>query len=199
MTFGEMNTYALTKVSALSDEGLIGHFMDLGITATTAKKYLKQAKVYDRQNQSHFLTWAMLNEDEGYELRNLNFSDCLGSERDISFIRGRIIKPPNIHVFFDMNDFLAVVARTPGETFLDDAIVLHSSSLLHKVPPYLYQYGYKNLYEWMENNFIGRWANGLLSAFCSAEPGLQFKPLNGTYAKHESISEFFRRHGKLTK
>jgi hypothetical protein len=199
MTLGEMNTYALTKISTLSDEGLIGYLMEFGIPATTAKKYLKQAKIYDRQSQSHFLALAMLNEDEGYELRNLNFSEWLGGDRDISFIRGRKIKPPNIHVFFDMVDFLSVVARTPGEAFADDAIILHTNFLLHKVPPYLYQYRYKNLYGWMENNSIGRWSNGLLSAFCTAEPELQFKPQNLSYAKYETITEYFRRHGDLTK
>jgi hypothetical protein len=191
MPIGQTNSYALTQIEFLTDESLIDLLADWNVPVTTAEKYLKQLKIYDRKAGAHFLTLGMENEDEGYELRNLYVSDYLGT-RDISFIRGHQVKPSNIHVFFDMRDFLAVVSRYPQERFVDDAIILHSMSLLQMVPPYLYQYNYRHLYSWMENNHNGRMARSKLNAFCAAEPCLSHQPQNTRYAKYETIRDYYR-------
>lgn len=193
----DKNIYTLTHVRKLTHPSLIDYMAGWGIPASTSKKYLKQLKLYNPKDKLHFLTLGMLNEDEGYEYRSSEVSGHVGGERDISFVRGLKVKPDNIHVFFDMNDFLAVVAREVEEAFIDDAIILHSLSLLHKVPPYLYQYDYKHLYSWMENNHNGRRARNKLSAFCASEPGLQHKPQNQFYSEYEDVNEWCARAKKL--
>ncbi len=186
----------MTKIQAVSDKGLIAYMAGLGVQAHTTKKYLKELTLYNRAAKKHFVALGMLNEEEGYEVRNLHVSDCIG-ERDISVIRGTQIKPNHLHVFLDMKDFLAVVAREKDQAFKGDALVLHTWDLLHKVPPYLYQYGYKDLHTWMPNNHSGRQARNKLSAFCACEPGLQHRAMNGMYWGYENATEWCVREKPL--
>lgn len=188
----------MTKIQAVSDEGLIDYMAGLSIPAHTTKKYLKELTLYNRKAKKHFVTLGMLNEDEGYELRSLYISDCSFGDRDVSFIRGRQIKPDHLHVFPDRDDFLAVVAREKGQQLEGDAIVLHSLDLLHKVPPYLYQYEYKNLYSWMENNHDGRRAKNKLNLFCAVEHGLQHRAMNRLYSNYKNANHWCARERPLT-
>ncbi len=191
-------TYTLTHIKELTDTSLIDYMSEWGIPSTTSRKYLKEVKLYNQEVQKHFLTVGMLNEEEGYELYSSEISDYWIGERDISFIRGLQMKPANIHVFFDMKDFLAVVSCQNDEAFIDDAIVLHTTDQLYKVPPYLYQYHYKSLFSWMPNNSGGNLARVKLSAFCAAEPGLQHRPQNQLYHEHEYAINFHNCKNRLT-
>lgn len=187
---------ALSKISPLENTGLLEYMAEQGIPAQVCQKYLKEIRLYNRQAKKHFIALGMLNEDEGYELLNEQYSGWINGEKedglhDVSFIRGRNYKCDHVNVFFHMTDFLARVAREEKHTFIGDTIVLHTWDLLHKVPPYLYQYNrYKCLFSWMPNNDYGKTAIDTLSAYCMAERDLEHLPMNRFFAKHETIRDW---------
>jgi len=198
MTCEDSTKYFLTTIEELNDDSLFDFLADKGIPASTARKYLQQVRLYNRDARKHFRTVGMLNEDEGFELRSSVLSDHIMSERDVSFIRGLQLVPPCVHVFLDMMDYLLVVSRQPEEAFMGDAIVLHSLDLLHKVPPYVYQYGYDYLYSWMPNTNEGMMARTRLTAICASEPGLRHRPQNTLYADHKTVNAaFYRQPGPI--
>jgi hypothetical protein len=181
---------ALSKISPLENVGLLEYMAEQGIPAEVCQKYLKEIKLYNRQEKKHFLALGMLNDNEGYELINQHYSGWIDGERDISFIRGRIHPSRNLRVFLHMNDFLALVAREEKHAFVSDAIILHTLDLLDTIPECLYLFKYKQLYSWMPNNDYGKTAIDTLSAYCLAEPGCEHSPRNSFFAKHETIRDW---------
>ena len=142
------------------------------------------------RSKKHFIALGMLNDDEGYELQNQKYSGWIKGERDATFILGRKQPASYLHVFLHMNDFLAMVAREKGHSFIGDALILHTLDLLDIVPLYIYLFNYKHLYSWMPNNDYGQTAIDTLSAYCLVERGLEHIPKNHLFAKYETVREW---------
>lgn len=106
---------ALELVSArpLADAALVAYLKGRGIPEGIARRYLRQARVRSRATGKEFLAAAMANEEGGFELRNKFFKGSVKA-KGVSFVRGAVPKPPTVHVFEGMIDFLSAVTARLG-------------------------------------------------------------------------------------
>ncbi|MEJ1929487.1 toprim domain-containing protein [Nostoc sp. NIES-2111] len=183
----------LRSLQPLHDLSAIRYLAERGIPQSVAEPHVQQAVIFNRSSGRNFYALAMRNEEEGLELRNRNFKGCLGTKA-ISFIRGAQPKPPGIHVFEGMMDFLSVAARIKDHPLADDAMILHSVSMLAEAIPYIKGYGYSTLYSWMDNDAAGLRAQEALAAFAATEEGLTHLPMNRIYAPYKDVNEWHVAH-----
>jgi len=176
------------SVRPLTKTALIYFLERRGIPHELAKRYLKQVQVRDLETDEVFTTLGFQNESLGYELQSASFRDCFG-KRNITFIRGNVVKPSGIHIFKNGLDYFSAMLReNNGKNFDDDAIILHCMSLLPRPTPFIKGYGYATAYSWMDNNAIGSAAIRSLSNFFRTEPRLRHKPMNPLYAGHKDVN-----------
>ncbi|MEP7170122.1 MAG: toprim domain-containing protein, partial [Bacteroidota bacterium] len=78
------------------------------------------------------------------------------------------------------------------------SIVLNSTSCLEQALPYLYEYGYKNFYTWLDNDVAGRNATIRCSEFATTQNGLVHRPMNEKYIGHKDVNEWHMHTLNLT-
>lgn len=179
----------LRSTSAVSHPALIALLAERGISLEVARRYLKQARIYNRNSKKVFYALAMPNEEEGFEIRNRSFKGSLVA-KDISYLRGSSCPATSIHVFEGMMDFLSVATRYGERLAKEDVIVLNSVSLVAEVPPYLKGFGYIKLHTWLDNDAAGDRATAALAAFCDQEEGLTHIPMNSLYRTHKDVNDW---------
>lgn len=191
--FGLMNysdtDKKLVKKSVLKIKniGLIKYLESRGIDFCVAERHLKEVWVHNKNTDKTFCALGLRTEKGGYELRNPYFKGCVG-RKDITFIRGEIPKPPCVHLFEGMMDYLTFLQTRPGHGHDDDVIVLNSLSCLREGMAYIKGYGYTAVHTWFDNNVAGDKARAVMTEFCNMEENLLHKQANGVYEGFEDLN-----------
>lgn len=160
-----------------------------GIRVDVAKHYLQQVRVKNKETGKTFFALGLMNEENGYELRNNFFKGCAG-KKAISVVRGLAPNQEGIHIFEGFMDFLSVVTELPDGKLDHDAIVLNSLSCLGQASAYIHRFGYANLWTWMDNDAAGEKAKANIEAFVANEPGLVHRPMNDTYKGFKDVNDW---------
>lgn len=180
--------YSLDYLSPITKPILLQTLYQRGIPLSIAQKFLKQASVLNGNTGRLTTALAWHNENNGYEIAKPGFKASVGSKA-ISFIRGQKPKPPGIHVFEGMMDFLSVITQLEGRPLQDDAIILNSVSIIPQILPYLYQYGYSVGYTWMDNDAAGLKAQQSLTHIFQQEHSLMVHtPMNAVYRPFKDVN-----------
>lgn len=182
----EDSTLIVRECLSLANKALIQYIKERGISEDTAKTYLQEAKVYNKNTKKTFSALCLRNEDKGYELRNPFFKGCVG-KKAITFMRGSIPKPEGINIFEGFMDYLSVIEQN-GKPLDDDAIILNSISCMEQATGFIRNYGYKSAYTWMDNDKAGKAATNSLDAFLKTEEGLLHFPMNDAYDDHKDVN-----------
>lgn len=177
----------IKSVRSIKHKALI-HYLDTrGIPITVADRILKEVRFQHNETASNIFALGLQNEDNGYEVRNPFYKGCVGA-KNITFLRGKEVKPDGIHIFEGFMDYLSVLTQQEGRPFKDDTIILNSLSCIKHAIPYIKDYGYKVAYTWMDNDLPGQKALKLLDEFLSSQPGLQHKPMNHLYKPFKDVN-----------
>jgi len=179
----------LVDVRDLSFRGLLNYLENRGIPLSVAKHVLKEVRVHNSETGKTFLAVGLINEDDGYEIRNPKVKSSVKAKH-ISFIRGTNPDKKGIHVFEGMLDYLSAIADNNNKFFEEDTIVLNSLSLLTKATPYIKDYGYRIAYTWLDNDDAGRNATKALHEFFATQEGLNHVPMNERYWPHKDVNEW---------
>ena len=188
------NTYPVKEQGLLND--LEAHCIPLHIV----RSHLYEVQLYTKATNKPFFALGYRNEENGQEIFNPFIQTTIG-RNGITFIRGTCLKRYFIHVFVHMRDFLAAVAFAGEDPFLkDDSIILNSMHNLQKVGPYIYKYGYRACFTWMNNDQVGERATTALHAYFQTEDNLRHCAMNKHYhgftSLHESYSAKQQKRGR---
>ena len=182
----------LRRVSVLQNPLFISYLNSRGIHFTLAKRYLKEAAIYNKKTGKTFQAICLRNENGGYELRNKFFKGCI-APKGISFIRGSKFLPEDIHIFEGLMDFLSALTHEKRSQFDGDVIILNSISCLKEAFVYIGNYSYKTIYTWMDNDTAGDKTTKAIDEFVKGQSDLKFIPMNKIYKKHKDINEWLTR------
>jgi hypothetical protein len=178
----------LKNVQEIGNDLLIEYVESRGIPIWIARLHLKQLRIYNRDTGKAFAALGFINESGAYEARNPYIKITIGEHKDITFIRGTIVKPPGIYIFEGFFDYLSFLARQNGQPSEDDIIVLNSLSMLQEATAMIKGFGYRYLCSWMDNDDAGRKATENIAAFCAAEQSILHRPMNLLYEKHKDVN-----------
>lgn len=186
--FVKENTLKLLSVKDLEHFGLKNYLTSRGIKLSVGFDFLKEVRVLNKNTSKTIIALGLKNEENGYEIRNAYFKNCIG-KKSITFIRGTEIKPDRINLFEGMFDFLTA-ATINGKPLTNDSIVLNSTSILSQAYPYIKGYGYKELHSYMDNDETGNTATKNITLFCQTEERLQHKSLQKLYQNFNDVNEW---------
>ena len=180
--------YLLEYATPIYNAHLIDYLSSRGIPLSVASKSLLQVFVRNKVTDRRLFALGLRNVRGGYELLNPYIKGSIGA-KSISFIRGSKPKPPGIHFFEGMMDYLSVVTQMNGRKLQDDAIILNSVNNLPQVLPYLYQYGYSVGYTWMDNDRAGEKAQtSLKHIFRQENTFMAHSPMNEVYKPFKDVN-----------
>lgn len=179
--------WLLKKAKPVEHLALVRYLESRGISLPLAKQHLKEVHVQSLENGKEMFALGFRNEDGGYELRNPFLKSCI-APKTVTFIRGIVPKPDEIHLFEGFMDYLSVIASRNQEKLNGDSIVLNSLSCLPEALPYIKGYGYERLYSWMDNDDPGNKATQAIIDFVRTEANLLHKPMNATFAPHKDVN-----------
>lgn len=185
----------LRKTSALQNPLFISYLNTRGIHFQLAKKYLKEASIYNKNTGKTFQALCLRNENGGFELRNKFFKGCI-APKGISFIRGSKFLPEEIHVFEGLMDFLSALMHEKKSQFDGDVIILNSIACLKESFIYIGNYSYKTIYTWLDNDLAGKTATKALAEFAKHHGDLKFLPMNKIYTKHKDVNDWLTNKPK---
>ncbi|RPD40610.1 CHC2 zinc finger domain-containing protein [Chitinophaga barathri] len=178
----------ITSEQDIERPALIRYLDSRGIPLPLAQKYLKQINVYNRETSKSIYALGFKNDKGGHEIRNKYFKGST-SPKYITFIRGTVIKPEEVHIFEGWPDYLtAIIYDRDGQKFKGDAIILNSLANLSKATGYIKGYGYRHALTWMHNDQPGIEATANLDAFFKTEEDLTHRPMNGIYAPYKDLN-----------
>lgn len=187
---------SVSKITQIQHQTSKSYLASRGIPFALARKYLKEIYVRNHKTAKYFFALALANESGGYELRNKFFKGSI-APKAISFIRGAMPTPDDIHVFEGMMDFLSAVSREKGGCFNGDVIILNSLSCVAQVCPYINNYTYKKLYSWLDNDASGEKTAQILKALAK-DANIPFKPMNKYYSQHKDVNAWHMHQRNLT-
>lgn len=185
----ETGALEIKEVNPITNVDLNNYLIARGISIDAAQRYLKELIVYNHNSRKKFKVLGIPNEDEGWELRNEFFKGTLKS-KDITFIRGTDVNNRGIHIFEGFMDYLSIITQRQGEAFEDDMLILNSLVNLPKVSAYLYQYGYQNVWTWLDNDEAGQKALRSLADYFPSEKRLKHQPMNSRYEGYKDVNEW---------
>ncbi|MDI9319042.1 MAG: CHC2 zinc finger domain-containing protein [Phycisphaerales bacterium] len=171
------------EAKAITSPGLLQYLRRRGIPQKIAFLSLKEVLVFNKETGKSIYALGLLNEEGGYELRNVFFKGCVG-RKDVSFIRG-VGSPKTIHVFEGFFDYLSVQT---AQALVGDVLILNSIACLQRAIGYIKGFGYSSVYSWLDNDAKGIQATEFFDAFCKTESGLMHLPQNKLYAPHKDVN-----------
>jgi len=180
----------IAHIGAVQHPALFEYLKSRGIPLRLASQYLSEVSLYNKTTKKTSFALGFKNEEGGYELRNPYLKITL-RQKDITFIRGTIPKPDGIHFFEGFMDFLSALAYYNIDRFKEDALIFNSLALMDAATPLVRNYGYRRAYSWMDNDAAGRKATAALQEFCATEENLCHRPMNGLYAPHKDVNEWW--------
>lgn len=187
-TPAEKPSLELLHVSPLRHPELLDYLKSRGISVSNAKKYLRQAQVLNLNTGKQFFAIGLVNENDGYELRNEFFKGCI-APKYISFIRGSSKLVEEVNVFEGMFDYLSALEYYGVSQLTGDAIILNSVSNMPQSYPYIENYTYTAVNAWLDNDKAGQIGTGALREF-SARAKLCFRTMNNLYDPHKDVNEW---------
>ncbi|MGK4567362.1 toprim domain-containing protein [Flavobacterium sp. 3HN19-14] len=187
--------FTLKKVSEIHSKGLEHYLTSRGISMEIAKRYLKEARIFNGNTGKTFYALSLENVDEGHELRNAAFKGCIGS-KSLSFFRAAKNPATEIHVFEGAFDFLSAVENAKDKELKGDAIILNTVNRLEQAITYIKTNPYKKLNSWMDNDTAGKKAEERLKSIAQ-ECNLAFQRKNKTYAPHKDVNAWHMHKLKL--
>jgi len=177
----------VNSVKPIRNIALIHYLQGRGIPLGVARKELKEVLFTNSNTDKSIFALGWRNEDDGCELRNPFFKGTAGA-KTISFIRGSQPKPPGIHFFEGMMDYLSVISRRDGRALRDDTIVLNSVACMKDAIPYISNYGYSIAYSWLDNDDAGMKALHSLEHILKSEETIAHCPMNRLYQPHKDVN-----------
>jgi Toprim-like/CHC2 zinc finger len=189
-------TLELKQVTTIKHLGLRNFLTSRGIPIAVGIKYLKQVEVFNKTTNRSIISLGLINEENGYELRNPAFKGSVGAKA-ISFIRGNQPKPNGVNIFEGMFDYLSVITALNGKNLENDAIILNSTSLLKQAVSYIKNYGYEVAYSWMDNDDAGLQAAKTIEEICRAEEQLIHKPMHSKYSSYNDLNAWHMKRLNL--
>lgn len=177
----------IKSVRSIKHKALIHYLDQRGIPFSVAYRILKEVRFRNTETNTNIFALGLQNEDHGYEVRNSFYKGCVGS-KNITFLRGKEVKPKGVHIFEGFMDYLSVLTQQEGRPFKDDTIILNSLSCINYAKPYIKDYGYKVAYTWMDNDMPGKKALTTLDEFLKSEDALQHKPMNHLYKPFKDVN-----------
>ena len=133
-------------------------------------QYLKKRSVFE---QNHFVKEVhyvigdkkyfgigFQNNSGGFEIRNQYSKICLG-KKDVTFIGNHLQSKKEILLFEGFFDFLTYKMIMKDELFLNDVIILNSTTMLFKVRNMLSRYEKISLF--LDNDISGKSVKNLIS------------------------------------
>lgn len=178
---------SLVRTQVLKHAALLSYLKSRNLPTHTAKHYLNEAWIYNRNTKKHFFALAFANDSGGHEIRNGFLKISLG-RKDLTFIRGTVAKPKGIHLFEGFTDFLSALAHYKVARLAEDAIVFNSLSLMNEATPLIRGYGYREAFTWMDNDAAGQKATNALAKFFESEEGLLHRPMNDLFQPHKDVN-----------
>lgn len=180
--------YLVEFTTPINNPFLVDYLAKRGIPLSVAETILLQALVFNKNTKKKFTALALPTERCGYEITTPYIKGSVGT-KSISFIRGKKPKPPGIHFFEGMMDYLSVITQLEGRKLQDDAIILNSVNNVPQVLAYLYQYDYSVGYTWMDNDEAGRKATqSLQQLFKHDSCTMAHTPMNDLYAPFKDVN-----------
>ncbi|GAB3515841.1 hypothetical protein [Emticicia fontis] len=179
----------------IDSAGLIEFLGSLGISLKIAKHYFFEVSVYNKKTHEKLKTLGIPNEDEGFELINPFLKGTIGAQT-ISFIRGTKPNTESIHIFKDSLDFLSFLSKIGGKKIVADAIILHANACIDQIKIYIQNYGYKQLYTWMNNDEVGKEAQDQILTLLSSEKELKIKAMSNLYKPFKTLHNWYQAHDK---
>ncbi len=187
-TSPEKPSLELLHVSLLRHPELLDYLKSRGISVSNAKRHLRQTQVLNLNTGKQFFAIGLVNENDGYELRNEFFKGCI-SPKYISFIRGSSKLVEEVNVFEGMFDYLSALEYYGVSQLTGDTIILNSVSNLPQCYPYIENYTYTTVNAWLDNDKAGKTGADALREFC-ARAKLCFRTMNNLYEPHKDVNEW---------
>ena len=178
--------FKLQRVSSLHTKYLFDYVRERGITASIAKKYLREIDFLHYASNRTFKALGLRNDDGGFELRNRAFKGSINA-KDMTFIRGSETSGQIIHVFEGMFDHLSALLYQENKQFKDDVIILNSLSNIGRAFLYIRNYSYVEIHTWLDNDHAGEKATQAFKELAS-EIGIKHQPKNKIYAPHKDVN-----------
>lgn len=176
----------LKSVAPIKNVALKQYLQKRGIPFTVAAKTLKEIRFTNQKSGKTIFALGLLNEEEGYELRNSFFKGCIG-QKSISFIRGTQPKPSGINIFEGMFDYLSIITQRNGKPLKNDTIILNSLNCIKQIVPYIKEYGYQFGYTWLDNDQAGKNSVPKIVELFRAE-NIAHCPMNRLYQPYKDVN-----------
>lgn len=178
--------FKLQRVSSLHTKYLFDYVRERGITASIAKKYLREIDFLHSVSNRTFKALGLRNDDGGFELRNRAFKGSVNA-KDMTFIRGAGSSGQVVHVFEGMFDHLSALFYQENKQFRDDVIILNSLSNIGRAFLYIRNYSYVEIHTWLDNDTAGEKATQAFKELAS-EISIKHQPKNKIYAPHKDVN-----------
>ena len=178
--FEDENYLILKSAQSLNNKALFNYLGTRGIDLKIGFDHLQMVKVFNKLSDKHITALGFKNDNDGFELRNKAFKGCVGSKY-ITFKRGTNPDSGAIHVFEGVMDYLTLLTIKKTHRLEEDAIILNSLVCLAKATPYIKDYGYNQVFTWMDNDVAGKKATNELAEFLKTQNALTHKPMNKVY------------------
>ncbi len=176
----------LKSVVSIKNIALKQYLQKRGIPFTVADKVLKEIRFTNEKSGKTIFALGLLNEEEGYELRNSFFKGCIG-QKSISFIRGTQPKPSGINILEGMFDYLSIITQRNGKLLTNDTIILNSLNCIKQIAPYIKDYGYQFGYTWLDNDQAGKISVPKIIELFKAE-NIAHCPMNRLYQPYKDVN-----------
>jgi hypothetical protein len=184
----EDSNYIVTDVSYIASGFLIAYLEDVrAIPVSTALPFVKEVVVVNKKTGNELKALAVENEDGGFTIRNLYIKGNVRPD-DITFVRGKVVKPETVHIFKDMFDYLSAVHYNKDQPFHGDTIILNSVNNVPKSSAYIRHYGYRKCYTWLDNSAEGNRLTGIYNKFLRSEPNLTHYKMNKLYEGFKDVN-----------
>ncbi len=185
------NEFSLVKkYDVIKHPSLLFYLKNQNIPLNTAKQYLSELKVYHSTLKKHFFVLGFAHEKEGYVISNPILNDWIG-EHSISFVRGQNQNIDTIHIFQNVWDYLSLLTHLKGKDFQTDSLILNAEECLPQVKAYLYQYGYRKAYTWLNNDKAGIKGTRQLGAVFRQEQNIIHIAMNAFYQPFVNLSDWY--------
>jgi len=171
----------------LQDLALYLYLKKRGIKADLAKEFLKQISLHSNDGIDAMYVMGYPNEEGGFALLGPYLNILIGTKA-ISFIRRGEGIAPTIHIFTDFMDMLAAFSAFPDIRDNADIICLNSPELIDSAFAHIRGFGYRKVYSWFPNNFVGLAQEKKLTALVKTDNGLKHMLSNDVYKGYNDVA-----------
>jgi len=177
----------INKIQPLENTALIRYLRERGISARTARPYVKE--IYYTRNGKDYFALAFENEKGGYELRNRYYKGTHGS-KSISLVKGKVEDTDSVTVFEGFMDFLSALAYYGKREVSTSVIVMNSAMMKDKTVEAIKELGASKVYLYTQLDEQGIAARDYIM---KELPHLEIVDKSSLYAGYEDFNEFLTK------